>query len=57
MNEEINKPGGGKSFIQWWANPKNRQKVYDSDKADAEELRKLNEQKINNPGESFGPPL
>lgn len=48
---------GGKSFIQWWANPKNRQKVYDSDKADAEELRKLNEQKINNPGESFGPPL
>ncbi len=31
--------GGGKSFLSWWANPKNRKKVYDSDKADAKELR------------------
>lgn len=37
--------GGGKSFLSWWANPKNRKKVYDSDKADAEELRKQKEQK------------
>ncbi|MBD5352313.1 MAG: hypothetical protein HDR86_05735 [Bacteroides sp.] len=37
------KPGGGKSFHSWWANPKNRQKVYDSDKADAEELKKPEE--------------
>ncbi len=32
--------GGGKSFLSWWNNPKNRQKVYDSDRADAEELKK-----------------
>lgn len=41
MNKHVSKIGGGKSFHSWWANPKNRQKVYDSDKADAEELRKL----------------
>lgn len=34
---------GGKSFLSWWANPKNRKKVYDSDREDAEELRKLTE--------------
>ena len=47
MNKYI-KNRGGKSFLQWWANPKNRQKVFDSDRADAEELRKLNNSK---PGE------
>lgn len=41
MNERV--MGEGKSFLSWWANPKNRKKVYDSDKADAEELRKLTE--------------
>lgn len=41
MNKRV--IGGGKSFLSWWANPKNRKKVYDSDKADAEELRKLTE--------------
>lgn len=41
MNKRITKRGGGvKSFLQWWKSPKNRQKVYDSDKADSEELRK-----------------
>lgn len=32
--------GGGKSFLKWWENPKNRKKVYDSDKADAEYFKK-----------------
>lgn len=43
MSKHVTKSGGGKSFLKWWANPRNRQKVYDSDKADAEELRKLKE--------------
>lgn len=43
MNKRV-KTGGGKNFLSWWNNPKNRQKVYDSDKADAEELRKQEEQ-------------
>ena len=38
MNKRI-KSGGGKSFIEWWRNPRNRRKVYESDKADAEELK------------------
>lgn len=48
MNKHISKMGGGKTFHSWWANPKNRQKVYDSDKADAEELRKLTEKEAQN---------
>ena len=41
MNKTIKKPkGGGKSFLQWWKSPRNRQKVYDSDRQDAEDLRK-----------------
>lgn len=43
MKQVFTKRGGGKSFLKWWAKPKNRQKVYDSDKADAEELRKITE--------------
>lgn len=43
MSKKI-KIGGGKSFLSWWANPKNRKKVYDSDRADAEELRKQAEE-------------
>ena len=39
--------GGGKSFLEWWRNPRNRKKVYDSDKADAEELRKIRETEKN----------
>lgn len=40
MNQRIT---GGKNFITWWNNPKNRQKVFDSDKADAEDLKKMTE--------------
>lgn len=43
MNKKITKTGG-ESFLKWWANPKNRQKVYASDKADAAELSKLAEE-------------
>lgn len=45
MSKTIKKTkGGGKTFLQWWKNPQNRQKVYDSDKQDAEDLRKEQEQ-------------
>lgn len=48
MNKELSKIRGGKSFLQWWKNPRNRQKVYDSDKQDAEDLRKETEQEQHN---------
>lgn len=42
MNKRL-KTGGGKSFISWWNNPKNQEKVFASDKADAEDLKKMTE--------------
>ena len=41
MNKRI--IGGGKTFLDWWKNPRNRNKVYDSDKSDAEFFKKLKE--------------
>lgn len=44
-NKDVNpKIGGGNSFHRWWNNPKNRKKVFDSDKADAADLQKLIEE-------------
>lgn len=46
MNKRISR-GGGKSFLEWWKNPKNRKKVYESDKADAEYLREQEKSERN----------
>lgn len=43
MNKLIRKKGGGKTFLEWWKNSRNRKKVYDSDKSDAEYFKRLKE--------------
>lgn len=46
MSDKKTQTGGG-SFHKWWKDPKNRQKVYESDKEDAAYLQRLKEDDKN----------